>query len=104
MVHFRELGVTGAAPLPRHFKGKQLQFFDDPAIDTLLRIVLELVQEQWVTRERLMLLEKLISAETGLAADAIESLRLDDADMKRAAAERDAYVQRIFAVLDRPRN
>jgi hypothetical protein len=86
------------APLPRHFKGKRPRFFDDPAADVLLKILLELAQEHWVTRARLQRLEAALARHGGPDAAAIEAAEPDPA---AAAAERDRYIERLFAVLER---
>jgi len=84
-------------PLPHAAKGERPTFFDDPAVDALVSMVLELARETWVTRAKLAQLEA-----------HVESLRpeagpppLDPATEAALAAERDAFVRRLFRVLDR---
>lgn len=67
--------------------------FDDPAIDALTRMIIELASENWVTRARLAAVEAKIGSveDMVLPADAEAAL----------AAERDAFVAKIFGVLDK---
>lgn len=67
--------------------------FDDPAIDALTRMIIELASETWATRARLAAVE----AKIGSVEDVVLSA---DAEMA-LAAERDAFVTKIFAVLDK---
>jgi hypothetical protein len=83
--------------LPRHFKGKRPGFFDDPAIDALLKIVVELMQEHWATRERLLTLEVYLAAHGAIDGNALAAFT-PPADLD---AERDDYIRRILAILDR---
>ncbi|MEY2882768.1 MAG: hypothetical protein RL490_492 [Pseudomonadota bacterium] len=85
MVRLRELGVSEA-------RGVKPQVFDDPAIDALVKMLLELASESWVTRARLAALEAKVGSieDLVLPADAEASL----------AAERDAFVKKIFGVLE----
>ena len=74
-------------------RGTRPQLFDDPAIDALVRMLLELAREQWVTRSRLAALEARIGS--------VEDLTLPPDVEARLAAERDAFVKRVFGVLER---
>lgn len=67
--------------------------FDDPAIDALTRMIIELASENWVARARLAAIE----AKIGSVEDVVLS---PDAEAA-LAAERDAFVAKIFAVLDK---
>lgn len=51
--------MTDSPPrIPRVARGERPQSFSDPAIDTLLGVVMSLVAELSVTRDRLETLEK----------------------------------------------
>jgi hypothetical protein len=67
--------------------------FDDPATDALVRMLLELASESWVTRARLAALEAKIGS--------VEDLELSPEAEAALATERDAFVKRIFSVLER---
>lgn len=74
-------------------RGSRPQLFDDPAIDALVKMLLELAREQWVTRSRLAALE----AKIGSVEELVLPLEIET----RLAAERDAFVRKVFGVLDR---
>ena len=74
-------------------RGVKPQVFEDPAIDALVKMFLELASETWVTRARLAALEARVGS--------VEDLVLP-ADAEAAlAAERDAFVKKLFSVLER---
>lgn len=73
-------------------RGTKPQVFDDPAIDALVKILLELASETWVTRARLAAVEAKIGS--------VEDLVLPPEAEARLAAERDAFVRKLFMVLE----
>jgi hypothetical protein len=75
-----------------HARGVKPQVFDDPAIDALVKMLLELASETWVTRARLAALEAKVGS--------IEDLVLPAEAEASLAAERDAFVRKLFAVLE----
>ncbi len=86
MVCLWKLGVNEA-------RGVKPQVFDDPAIDALVKMLLELASETWVTRARLAALEAKIGS--------VEDVVLSPEAEARLAVERDAFVKRLFGVLER---
>ena len=74
-------------------RGVKPQVFDDPAIDALVKMLLELASETWVTRARLAALEAKVGS--------VEELVLPPEVEARLAAERDAFVKKLFGVLER---
>jgi hypothetical protein len=74
-------------------RGTRPQVFDDPAIDALVRMMLELASETWVTRARLAAVEASVGS--------VESLVLPPETEAKLAADRDAFVRKLFAVLER---
>jgi hypothetical protein len=74
-------------------RGVKPQVFDDPAIDALVKMLLELASETWVTRARLAALEAKVGS--------VEDLVLSPEAEAQLAAERDAFVKKIFGVLER---
>ncbi len=65
-------------------KGKRPQYFDDPAIDRTLSIVMAVVGEVAVMRERLDTVERLLDAKGTITRADIESYTPD----RKAGAER----------------
>ena len=74
-------------------RGIKPQLFDDPAIDALVKMLLELASETWVTRARLAALEAKVGS--------VEDLTLPPEIEAKLAAERDAFVKKLFGVLER---
>lgn len=79
--------------VPLQAAGRRPAFFDDPGLDQLVSIVLELASELWVVRERLYALEA-VAGDQGLALrQAIEAWkpsaeqRTELADMRRRMLE-----------------
>lgn len=68
------------------------QVFDDPAIDALVKMLLELASETWVTRARLAALEAKVGS--------VEDLVLPAEVETKLAADREAFVRKLFAVLE----
>ena len=77
-------------------KGKRPAYFDDPAIDRLLSVVMALVGEVSVMRERMDTVERLLDAKGTVSRADIESYTPD----KDAARERGlitkAYIARVM--------
>lgn len=76
----------------RDARGTRPRVFDDPAIDALVKMLLELASETWVTRARLAALEAKVGS--------VEDLVLPPETEARLAADRDAFVRKIFGVLE----
>ncbi len=76
-------------------------FFDDPAIDNLLAVVLALGAELWVQRERLRVIEQLLAKQGSVTTEMIERYEPSDEERERTRVEREAFVERIYGVLAR---
>jgi hypothetical protein len=77
-------------------KGKRPTYFDDPAVDRLVSMVMALAGEVSVLRERLDTVERLLEAGGGLRREDIETYVPDsDAAFERGLATR-AFVARIL--------
>ena len=80
-------------------KGKKSTFFDDPAIDHVVSMLLALSSEVWSLRERVFVIEK-VADEQGLnMAAAVEAYKLNPEDQQSLAAQRQAFIERIMFVL-----
>jgi hypothetical protein len=86
--------------LPRVPKGRRAQFYGEPGVDQLYGIVAALAAELWAARERIDTLERLLERQGALAPGAVEAHEPDAATAAARAAEREAYIQRIFQVLE----
>jgi hypothetical protein len=77
-------------------KGKRPDYFDDPAVDRLLSIVMALVGEVSVQRQRGDTLERLLEAKGIVTRDEIEGYVPDrDAAEERGVATK-AYIARVM--------
>jgi len=86
----------GPVKLPRTAKGKKPQYFQDPAIDKLLSMVMTLMQELSVTRDRLDTLERLVEQNGGVKQSEIDGFELTDEIMAVRSKTRSAYIARVL--------
>ena len=73
-------------------------FFDDPAVDKLLAMVMALLGEVCVLRERLDTHERLMAGGV-LTREAVEAFVPDTAAVKARAALREQAIARVLSVL-----
>lgn len=86
--------------VPLQASGRRPAFFDDPGVDQLVTIVLELASELWVVRERLYALEA-VAADQGLALrEAIESWTPTAEQQAELAGMRRRMLEEMFRTLD----
>jgi hypothetical protein len=86
--------------LPLEASGRRPAFFEQPGIDQLLSMVLELAAETWVVRERVFILEALLKQQ-GLAADAVETYVPSEDEKAVLAKMRGEATANIFRTLAR---
>ena len=85
--------------VPLQAAGRRPAFFDDPGLDQLVSIVLELASELWVVRERLYVLEA-VAADQGLALrHAIESWKPSPEQQSELADMRRRMLEEMFRTL-----
>lgn len=81
-------------------QGKRPRFFPESGTDETVSMLLELMSELWVVRERLHALEK-IAAEQGLElTPGIESWKPNDEEAAALDAERQRFIQTAMRSLD----
>ena len=88
-----------SAPVP----APQPAFFENAAVDNLIEIVLELGSELWVQRERSRIVQQLLAERGVVTADAIQQCIASEAEVGRSAAERQAFIDRLYGAFARPR-
>ena len=92
--------------LHRVAKGKRPLYFHDPATDKLMAIVMSLVGELAVTRDRLDALERLLEDEGSLSREKLNAVSFDDAVTAERDQERHDYIRRVMRIvtmeLERP--
>jgi hypothetical protein len=76
-------------------------FLQDPIVDALMQVVVELGMEGWTTRRRLMVLERVLDANGLLPAETIETYVPTEQDRAEWRQERDRMVKTIYAALAR---
>jgi len=79
----------------------QPAFFDNPAIDNLIAVTLELGAELWIVKERLRVIERLLAEQGVVTALAIEQHTSAPEETARVQLEREAFVNRLYAALAR---
>jgi hypothetical protein len=80
-------------------KGKRPVYFEDPQTDKVLAIVMALIGEVSVLRERLDTIERLLEAKDILAIADIEAYQPDDSVAKEREQWRAEYIARVLRVL-----
>lgn len=76
-------------------------FFDNPAIDNLIAVTMELGAELWVQRERMRIIEKILAEKGVVTAELIEQYTPSAEESAAVRAERDDFVQRLFGAFAR---
>lgn len=77
-------------------KGSRPQYFADPATDRLLAMLLTVVEELSVTRDRLDALERLAERHGLLDRGEIAAYRPDETAADERAARRERYLERLL--------
>jgi hypothetical protein len=81
------------------FKGKRATFFDDPAIDHVVAMLLALSSEVWSLRERVFVIEK-VADESGLdLSAAVEAYQLSGDQQAALSQQRQEFIERVMFVL-----
>jgi hypothetical protein len=93
--------MTEPIALPLNARGKRPQFFEDPALDLMMSVVLELTQELSVLYDRVDALQRLMDARGVLPGTELENWKPDAAAEAQRAQRRAAYLERVFRVLRR---
>jgi hypothetical protein len=79
----------------------QPAFFDNPAIDNLMAVTMELGAELWVQKERMRAIERLLAERGVVTAEDLERYSMSPEETARVQAERDAFVRRLYAAFTR---
>lgn len=84
---------------PLDTKGKRPAFFTDPALDSMMTALLEVMAENWSLKERLYALEKALKSDGVLADDAVENIRWTDTEKMAHETERQRILNDAFRAL-----
>jgi hypothetical protein len=90
---------TARRPMRRTIRGGRPYFFDDPAIDKILNMVVVLGSEVWTLRERLAALEAIQVRQGSLASGELDAHDFSLEDETRLAGERKEFIDSLFRVL-----
>ena len=86
--------------IPMMPKSRRPSFFDESAVDQIVTMMLEMMAELWVVKERLYTLEQVL-AEAGIAAkDQIESCELGEDEVAELEATRRKFIATILRSLE----
>jgi hypothetical protein len=83
----------------RTIRGGRSYFFDDPAIDKVLNMVVVLGSEVWTLRERLAAMEAIQIKRRQLKSDEIDQFEFSAEDEARLASERKEFIDSLFRIL-----
>jgi hypothetical protein len=86
--------------IPLTPKGKRPSFFDESAVDQIVTMMLEMMAELWVVKERVYTLEKVLG-EAGIAAkEKIEACNLSEGEVAELEGTRRKFVETIMRSLE----
>lgn len=86
-------------PMRRTIRGGRAYFFDDPAIDKLLNMLVVMAGEVWTLRERLAAMEAIQVRQGGLAAGELDSFEFGPDDETKLGMMRKEFIDSLFRVL-----
>lgn len=92
--------MADTVKLQKHAKGPRPQFFNDPAVDKLLAMVMALAGEVSVMRDRNDTLERLIEAKGVLDKSEIDHYKPTKDVMAEREAWRQEYLAHILRIVD----
>ncbi len=81
------------------FKPKNPQYYDDPAIDQLMTIVLNLGAELWVMRDRQAMMEELLAQKGCITVEDLDKGRPSEDLAARLTEERQECIRRVYGHL-----
>jgi len=97
------MGVDYIADAGRKAKGKRPQFFENAESERLMAILMAVVEELAVTRERLDTVERLLEKSGGLDRAAIEDFHPSKGQARERALMNQEYLARVLRFLQQER-
>jgi hypothetical protein len=82
--------------LRRTAKGRRPQYFEDPAVDHLHNMILSLVEELSVTRDRADALERLLEQSGVLNSIQLDQYQADEVAAIERQERRERYIARVL--------
>lgn len=83
----------------RSARGKRPAFFEDASVDRVVSMLLELMSEVWVLKERLHVLEKVADDEGLQLSEKIEAYRSSEGEEAELSKARQEFIQTILRAL-----
>jgi hypothetical protein len=80
----------------RTAKGRRPQYFQDPAVDHLHSMILSLVEELSVTRDRADALERLLEQSGVLNSTLLDQYQANDVAAAERQERRERFIARVF--------
>jgi hypothetical protein len=81
--------------------GRNPTYFENPMIDALVTVTMELGAAQWVQAERLRIIEQLLTKHGAVTTEMIEKYVPSDTERAAAKRARDAFIGRIYGAFER---
>lgn len=88
------------AEIPLDSKAKRPGFFADTAMDQMMSMMLEMMTEVWVVKERIYALEQVLNDEGLGVSDKISNAKLTDAQVGELEVARGKFIQSIMRSLE----
>ncbi|MEM1261266.1 MAG: hypothetical protein AAGH76_02590 [Pseudomonadota bacterium] len=88
----------------RYAKGKRPGFYDDPAIDEAMSMIMVLASELSVLKDRLDTVERVFENKATITRADIEAYQPDEDVLASREAERQAFLKRLFFVANKRAN
>jgi hypothetical protein len=85
--------------MKRSSKGKRPGFYDDPALDQMMSMILVLTSEVSVLRDHVDLMERAFAARDLDIAAEMKSLKLDQTALDARESQRQALLDRVFYLM-----
>lgn len=86
--------------LQKHAKGQRPNFFDDPAVDKLLAMLLASFGEVSVLRDRLDTVERLIEEKALFSRAEIENYKPSKGVLAERDEQREQYLSQVLRIID----
>ncbi len=78
-------------------------FFEEPGVDQLVSIMLELATELWSVRQRLYIVERVTEGQSRPLNELVEGYRPTAAEQSELETMRGRMVREMFRVLEQPK-
>ena len=85
--------------MQRTIRGGRSYFFQDPATDKVLNMVVTLASEVWTLRERLAAMEAISVRQGALSATELDDFEFTPEQDARLALDRKDFIENLFRVL-----